>query len=156
MRRILDKLSCNPAVEVLLNDSDSLGNLNPIEEALLIASTYKIKQNKMLIVKSNQYTAQKLVERLTPLTSARVPLFSVEDSLRVEAIASSPEMKASQLETMNAMLEGEVDIVVTHAAGLIRYLPSIEHFKHCCIHLEVNQVISLDELKERLSFIYIF
>ena len=106
----------------------------------------------MMIVKSNQYTAQKLAQMLIPLTEARVLLFSVEESLRVEAIASSPEMRASQLETMNALLENEADIVITHTAAFIRYLPTVEHFKKCSISLKVNQTISLDELKERLFY----
>ena len=150
MKRILEKLAHNPAVEVLLRDGNEIGNLNPIEEALLIAATYEQKKKRMLIVKSNQYTAQKLMDRLIPLTSAKVLLFSVEDSLRVEAITSSPESKAVQLETMNAMLEGEADIVITHAAGLIRYLPSVDFFRQCSLHLKVNQTLSMDELKERL------
>ncbi|WP_281627300.1 transcription-repair coupling factor [Traorella massiliensis] len=152
MKRILEKLAHNPAVEVLLRDGNEIGNLNPIEEALLIAATYEQKKKRMLIVKSNQYTAQKLMDRLIPLTSAKVLLFSVEDSLRVEAIASSPESKAVQLETMNAMLEGEADIVITHAAGLIRYLPSVDFFQQCSLHLKVNQTISMEELKERLFY----
>ena len=152
MKRILEKISSNHAVQALVNGEDVLGNLNPMEEALLLAATYKIKKNKMLVVKSNLYTAQRLVERLIPLTSARVLLFSVEESLRVEAISSSPEMKASQLEAMNAMLEDEADIVITHAAALVRYLPTIEQFKKCCLNLKTNQEISLEELKERLFY----
>ena len=152
MKRILDKLSSNPAVQVLMNDKGTLGNLNPMEEALLLATNYSIKKNKMLVVKSNQYTAQRLAERLIPLTSARVLVFAVEESLRVEAISSSPEMKAAQLEAMNAMLEDEVDIVITHTAALVRYLPEINQFKKCCIHLKTNEEISLDELKERLFY----
>lgn len=137
-------------MEVLLRNESTIGNLNPIEEAVLFASVYEQKKKRMMIVKSNLYTAQKLVEKLTPLTTARVLLFGVEESLRVESIASSPESKAAQLECMNEILEGNADIVVTHAAALVRYLPSVEFFKQCCLHLKVNQTISLEELKERL------
>lgn len=150
--KLIEKLFHNPAVETLARGEDHVGNLDPVSEALLLAATYETNQKRMLIVKSNLYTAQKLVEKLTPLTSARVLLFGVEESLRVEAIASSPETKASQLECMNAMLEGEVDIVVTHAAALIRYLPEVSFFKQCSLHLTVNQTISLEELKERLFY----
>ena len=152
MIKILEKLKSNPAVEVLLQNGNECGNLNPTEEALLLATTYNQTKKKMLIVKSNQYTAQKLMERLIPLTSAKVLLFCVEESLRVEAIASSPEMKARQLEAMNIMLEGEADIVITHTAAFIRYLPSVDFFKQCCLHLKVDQTITLDELKQRLFY----
>lgn len=150
MKRILEKLSLNPAVQCLLQHESHLGNLSIIEEAVILASTYEQTKHKMLIVKNNLYSAQKLVEKITPLTSANVLLFGVEESLRVEAIASSPETKASQLECMNAMLEGSADIVVTHTAGLIRYLPDVALFKDCSMHLKVNESISLDELKRRL------
>ena len=49
----------------------------------------------MLIVKNNLYTAQRLAEKLKSLLSPQVcALFSVEESLRVEAIAASPEAMA--------------------------------------------------------------
>lgn len=152
MRNLIEALAHNPAVKSILNDESHCGNLSTSEEALLIAAAYRQGKRKMLIVKNNQYTAQKLLDRLTTLTDARVLLFSVEDSLRVEAIAASPEAKAIQLETMNAILEGEADIVVTHTAGLIRYLPDVEHFKNMSIQLKVGDEISMDELKSKLYY----
>ena len=152
MKNILDLIASNPAVGSLLKDESKCGNLNINEEALLLAAVYKQTKRKMLIVKNNQYTAQKLVEHLTPLVKTDVLLFSVEDSLRVEAIAMSPENKAKQLEIMNLMLEDKAEIVVTHAAGLIRYLPMPERFEEYSIDLKVNETLSMEELKEKLYY----
>ena len=51
-------------------------------------------RKKLLIIKNNAYTAQKLYERLQALLGDEVLLFSLEESLRVEAIAASPENKS--------------------------------------------------------------
>lgn len=150
MNCILNELVKNPAVSSLLRKESSLGNLSLTEEALLYASMVKQSDQSLLIVKNNVYTAQKLIERLTPLEDVEVLPFVVEESLRVEAIAASPESKAKQLETMNAMLEGKAKIVVTHAGALMRFMPSPKLFEAVSIKLSVDDEISMEELKMKL------
>lgn len=150
MKNILNELVRNPAVESLIRKESKLGNLDINEEALILATAYQQTHQKMVIVKNNPYTAQKLYERLQSLLDEDVLLFSVEDSLRVEAIASSPESKAMQLEAMNLMIENQVNLVVTHASALIRFMPNPEHFKQGSIHINVDDEMSIEELKKRL------
>ena len=150
MKSILNELVSNPAVLSIINNEVELGNLNLDEEALLFATAYQQTHRKMVIVKNNSYTAQRLYERLQPLLKEQVLLFSVEDSLRVEAIASSPESKAMQLEAMDLMLEKQTNIVITHAAAIVRYMPNPQHFKEGSIHLKVEEEMSINELKQRL------
>ena len=150
MNCLLNELVKNPAVESLLRKESSLGNLSLTEEALLYAALYRQSRQSLLIVKNNVYTAQKLIERLIPLVDVEVLPFVVEESLRVEAIASSPESKAVQLETMNAMLEGKAKIVVAHTGALMRFMPSPELFKAVSMELKVDDEISMDTLKMKL------
>ena len=150
MNCLLNELVKNPAVESLLRKESSLGNLSLTEEALLYAALYRQSRQSLLIVKNNVYTAQKLIERLTPLVDVEVLPFIVEESLRVEAIAASPESKAVQLETMNAMLEGKAKIVVAHTGALMRFMPSPELFKAVSMELKVDDEISMDTLKMKL------
>ncbi|WP_276935497.1 transcription-repair coupling factor [Dielma fastidiosa] len=150
MNCLLNELLKNPAVESLLRKESSLGNLSLTEEALLYAALYRQSRQSLLIVKNNVYTAQKLIERLTPLVDVEVLPFVVEESLRVEAIAASPESKAVQLETMNAMLEGKAKIVVAHTGALMRFMPSPELFKAVSMELKVDDEISMDTLKMKL------
>ncbi len=150
MNCLLNELVKNPAVESLLRKESSLGNLSLTEEALLYAALYRQSRQSLLIVKNNVYTAQKLIERLTPLVDVEVLPFVVEESLRVEAIAASPESKAVQLETMNAMLEGKAKIVVAHTGALMRFMPSPELFKAVSMELKVDEEISMDTLKMKL------
>lgn len=150
MNCLLNELVNNPAVECLLRKESSLGNLSLSEEALLYASLFRQSQQTLLIVKNNVYTATKLIERLTPLVDVDVLPFVVEESLRVEAIAASPESKAVQLETMNAMLEGKAKIIVTHTGALMRFMPDPELFKAVSMELHVDDEISMDTLKMKL------
>lgn len=147
---ILQELFNNPAVNALLNNESTLGNLSITQEACILAAAYQKQPHKMMIVKNNSYTAQKLVEELTPLLQAKVLLFGVEESLRVEAIASSPEAKANQLEAMNDILNQNYDILITHTAGLIRYMPSVDVFKEHCLSVHVNQILKMEDLKFHL------
>lgn len=150
MNCVLNELVKNPAVESLLRKESSLGNLSLSEEALLYAAVFRQSRQTMVLVKNNVYTAQRLIERLTPLVDVDVLPFVVEESLRVEAIAASPEGKAVQLETMNAMLEGKAKIIVTHTGALMRFMPDPELFKAVSMELHVDDEISMDTLKMKL------
>ena len=97
---LLKELQQNDAVLSIQRKESVLGNLSYMEEALLLAADYRKKPHKLLIIKNNAYTAQKLYERLQALLGDEVLLFSLEESLRVEAIAASPEAKAVQMESM--------------------------------------------------------
>ena len=106
MNALLKRLSVNPAVQTLLHRESGLGNLSATEEALLLAAAFDQDPQTMIVVKNNTYTAQRLQERLEPLLHDKALLFVMEESLRVEAIAASPELKASQIEVMARLTEG--------------------------------------------------
>lgn len=147
---LLQEIKNNEAVQSILQKESKLGNLSLSEEALLIASTYKQKPNHMFIVKNNAYTAQKLYERLESLLGEDVLLFSLEESLRVEAIATSPENKANQMEVMEKLQRKQPFICVMNVAAMIRYLPSPEVFQQHCITLRKDDEIEYETLKRLL------
>lgn len=150
MKQILTELKDNPGVQSILKKESRLGNLSLTEEALLIAASFEQTSQSYVIVKNNLYSAQRLCDRLQSLLSQRVLLFSVEDSFRVEAIASSPETKANQIETMHELLHQNKCICITHTGAMMRNLPSPQVFKESTIHLETNEEIDFDELKLKL------
>lgn len=147
---LLKKLMDNEAFITFQNEENQLGNLNLNEEELMIASTFKNSNKSMLIVKNNLYTAQKLYERLIPLLKEDVLLFSVEESLRVEAIASSPEMIAKEIEVMDTLLHSKYKVCITHTAGYTKFLPNPKTFKQYTHHIKVNDVIGYEDLKRKL------
>ncbi len=150
MMEILKRLYDNPAIKHFLDHSAKFGNLSLIEEALIIAASFQKKPQPIVIVKSNLYTAQRLADRLTPMVNAPVLLFGVEESLRMETIARSPEMRAAQMETLAALQNGTAMICITHSAGMLRYLCDPKQFQKHTIHLRVNEEFPLDQLKKKL------
>lgn len=148
--KLLERFYDNPAVRAILNQQTGLGNLSLIEEAVIIASAYQKQPQTMLIVKNNLYHAQRLQEKLTPLTKAQVLLFGVEESLRMEKIASSPELRAAQMETMAKLSAKEPLICITHTAGVMRYLCDPKRFREHTLTLKTNDICELEECKQKL------
>ncbi len=151
MNFLLGRLADNPAVQACTEQQPFLSASSLTEEALILAASYAQNPRPMLIVKNNLYTAQRLAEKLKSLLSPQVcALFSVEESLRVEAIAASPEAMAEKVETLNRLLNEDQLICVTHASALVRYLPSPAQFKLCTIVLKTGMDVSMNELKRTL------
>ena len=151
MNFLLSRLANNPAVQACTAQQPFLSASSLTEEALILAASYTQNPRPMLIVKNNLYTAQRLAEKLKSLLSPQVcALFSVEESLRVEAIAASPEAMAEKVETLNRLLNEDQLICVTHASALVRYLPSPAQFKLCTIVLKTGMDVSMNELKRTL------
>ena len=151
MNELLKLLADNPAVRSLIRGESSLGNLSASEEALLLAAAFKQKSQTMIVVKNNTYTAQRLQERLEPLLHEQALLFVMEESLRVEAIASSPEQKAAQIEVMAKLTEGGPAVLIINAAAFIRFLPAPSVFCDHCIDLRVDDEVDYEGLKRRLQ-----
>lgn len=148
--KLLERFYENPAVQAILNKQQGLGNLSLMEEAILIATAYQKQPQTMLIVKNNLYNAQRLYEKLTPLTKAKVLLFGVEESLRIEKIASSPELRASQMETMAALLQQEPLICITHTAGVMRLLCDPKQFHEHTLRLKTDDTYDFEQCKQKL------
>ncbi|MCI9524360.1 MAG: transcription-repair coupling factor [Erysipelotrichaceae bacterium] len=150
MKQLLKQFYDNPAVHCLTHKQTGLGNLNSTEEALLIAAAYQKQPRNILIVKQNLYDAKALADRLMNLTDANVHLFGVEESLRVEAIAASPEMQASQIETLAAIQTNQPSILITHTAGAMRFLCSPKQFQAHTVTLKQDDEMDLETLKQLL------
>lgn len=148
---LLSKLKRNPVVEGLLKGKRTMPLTSLVEEALIISAYYTLKPQPILIVKKNLYSAQRLYERIAGfLEEGECALFGVDESLRVEAIASSPEMKAAKVETLAALTENPCRVVVTNVPGFLRQLPLPEVFSEACVSLSVGQTIDPEELKRKL------
>ena len=149
----MNLLSCfieNPAVE-RFNRKHVLSASSVTEEALVLCTSFMQNRRPMVVVKANLYSAQQLYERCrTLLPDGDCVLFSVEESLRVEAIAVSPESVAARVETLASLLMDPNRIVITHVAGMIRHLPKVSLFVDSCLHLETGMDYQMDELRRKL------
>lgn len=150
MEQLFKTLAHNPAFQAFDKKSNDLGNVSLIEETLMIAASYFKNPKSMLIVKHNLYTAQQLYEGLSPLMKDKVLLFSVEESMRIEALTASNEVVANKVETLHRLLHEEHLIVITHVSAYTSFLPNPEVFSEHSIDLHVDKEIGFDDVKQLL------
>lgn len=148
---ILDKIKDNDVVKEVLSNGNHVGNLFDMEEALVLASSFKQDRKSRIIVKKNRYDAQQLFQRIS-LLEKNVLLFVMEESLRVQSIASSPEDRESMIYTLTKIVKNDEPIlVICNVAAYLRYLPDVDYFKSNCMTLSVNQTLNMNDLKEKLN-----
>ena len=141
-------LKDDPAIKAIVNHKEGLSSLSEVEETLLMAVSFYQQKRNQVIVKSNMYTAQQLYNRLYPLLKEDVLLFTMEESLRVEAVAASPDNYATQMEVLSTLLTSEKPkLIITNPMAIIRYLPSKEVFAKHILKLKVGQLFSMEEMR---------
>ena len=151
MDDLLRLMADDPAVQALTQHKGVLSCLSDIEETLILAESFRQKPRNIVVIKENMYTAQQLYNRLYPLVKDDVLLFTVEESLRVEAVAASPGNYANQMNVLASIcLSENKKIIITHSMGVIRYLPQKEIFQKHILNLKVNEAYRMDELKQKL------
>lgn len=147
---ILDSLKKNPDV-VNLTKGKAIANISLMQQALVLARSYLNKPRPMVYVCHNLYEAQQLYDRLVSiLDDSMCALFGVEDSLRVEAIASSPEMMANKVETLANIINDNKRIIVLNSVALVKYLPNVKVFKEACKTIQKDDIIEMEDLKRYL------
>lgn len=145
------ELSSNEAVKQLTAQRGVLPFSSLIQEALVLAASYQERPRGILVVKQNLYHAQRLYERVSSLLSEEeCVLFGADESLRVEAIASSPEMTAGKVDALASLLENPNQIVITCPSGFLRELPLPEDFQNSCMVLKIGDIQEPEELKRKL------
>lgn len=143
-------LADNKAVQLLDKGKGPLPQVSLIEEALVICASYRNNKRPMLVIKENLYNAQRLYERVsTLLEESEYALFSADESLRVETIATSPEMTAIKVETLASLLKNPNQVVITCPSALLRHLPLKETFQNACVSFHTGQDMDIDEMKRR-------
>ena len=143
--------SDNPAVNILDKEKGILPLTSLVEEALVISLSYLKKPRPILVIKNNMYNAQRLYERMVSfLGEDNCVLFSADESLRVAAIASSPEITANKVDTLSILLKDANKVVITCPSGLLRHLPSPQTFQSCCIKIKTGDILSMDTLQKAL------
>lgn len=149
--QIFKRLAQNPVTKAILARQNNIGNLYLMEEALVLVSAFLTDKKTRIIVKKNRYEAQQLYNRLLQMEE-NVLLFTMEESLRVQAIASSPEDMEEQL---NALVQITLDpkprLIVCNTASFLRFLPDHTFFQENTFTLEVGQEFNMKELKKKLN-----
>ena len=140
MKAILDRLKNEALIRDFSQRKVTFSHLSLMQEALLVASSFKFYPQNV-IIKSNLYQAQHLVEKLQLWLGDDVLLYAAEESLRVEAIAASPELNVGRIDVLSRVQKEAFKVVVTHVGAFLRYLPPAQQFQNLTINIKLNQVI---------------
>lgn len=127
--------------------------LSGLTDDLLVVYLKKIyEDNKrnILVLTSTLFEANKIYQLMQKEISDPL-LFPMDDFLTSEALAVSPDLKVSRLETINTIVQSDKkQIVITHLMGYLRYLPVKEDWKQSIVKISKNSSIKKAELINNL------
>lgn len=118
-------------------------------KCIYIYNLFKTSNKSILVVTSSLYEASQYYQNLTNYTEDAL-LFPMDDFLTSEALAISPELKTSRLETLKSLSVSDKKIVVTNLMGYLRYLPNRKVFESSKVKLKVNDNFKIDDLVRKL------
>ena len=121
-------------------------------EALAISSAFLANKKSIVIVKNNLYAAQRLLERISNFVNKDdCLLFPVDESFRMEVMASSPEKLTQRVYVFSSIIKKEPKIIIAHTASIVHHLPPKNLFERAIIHISEGDIIDIDDLIHRLS-----
>ncbi|MFA5408459.1 MAG: DEAD/DEAH box helicase, partial [Bacilli bacterium] len=127
--------------------------LSGLTDDLLVVYLKKIYQeNKrnIILVTSTLFEANKIYQLMIKEIDKTL-LFPMDDFLTSEALAISPDLKVSRLETINTISDSSDNhVIVTHLMGYLRYLPNKKEWQKSIISLSKGDDISKDLLVRKL------
>ena len=135
-----------------LTQSDyGFSNVSLIQEASLILASHQSNQQPILLIKENPIQSEKIQTTLQFLDpSLKIVRFEHEESIRIEAIASSPEGFQARLKALYQLLFEPVDVLITSSASFLRYLPLKRLMSDSTMTIKVDDVINLETLGKQL------
>lgn len=150
MKQLDDILRQNVAFKTLLNGKGNIIVNDINDEALLISSAFLILKKNIVVVKPNQYEANRLYQQVMSVNERDALLFPVDESYRIEALAASPELLGQRIDTLYQLTTNKPKILITHSQALVRYLPTKQIFKENCLDLKVGMQIDIYDLQKYL------
>ncbi len=118
--------------------------------SLYLYSLLENKNKNILVVVNSLYEANKIYSYLSSLTN-NVYLFPMDDFLTSEALAISPDLLITRMETIKEITSStHKNIVITNLMGYLRYLPSKEKYLSSIINLKIGDNIDPKTLFTKL------
>ena len=132
-----------------IKDEQVILGLNDELKAIYLYDYYLNKTKLILVVCNTLFEANNMYKSLSNYTD-NVLFFPMDDFLTSEALAISPELEITRLETINNLITNNKQIVVTNLMGLLRYLPTKENYEKSIIDLKVNMDYDIKKLESDL------
>jgi transcription-repair coupling factor (superfamily II helicase) len=114
-------------------------------KAIYIYNLLKKSGKSIVFLTSTLYEANDIYQRISNYTD-EVLLFPMDDFLTSEALAVSPELKTTRIETLRELTVNNKQIVVANLMGYLRYLPDKEIFIKKTINLNVGDTYEIKKL----------
>ena len=118
-------------------NNNIIKGLNDTGFCHLINEYFEKYNRDILLVTPTLYEANRLLNILTSYND-KVLLFPMDDFLTSMAIAISPDLKITRLETINSLFNNEKHIIVTHLMGFLRFLPDKKLYLNKIISIKKN------------------
>lgn len=130
----------------LIDPKGNICGFNSELKAMYLDFFLNKKKKSILYVASSLFEANKMFQTLSSYQE-KVFLFPMDDFLTSEALAISPELKITRLETLNNLINiKEPCIVVTNLTGLLRFLPVFDVYHDSILKLEKNSDYDMEKL----------
>ena len=142
--KFLDEL-----IDIELKKDMGIYNLTDEFFCLYLNQIYRNSDKNILVVVNTLYEANKLYNSLTSY-SDHVSLFPMDDFLTSEALAMSPDLMITRLETIHQLVHNQRKIVITNLMGYLRFLPKCLNYDNFIISLKTGDIISPNKLVEKL------
>jgi len=126
-----------------------LRGLSPESFCVYVYDYFMQCDKSVVIVTPTLYEANKILNSLSSYTND-VLFFPMDDFLTSMAIAISPDLKVTRIETLISLLDGKKKIIVTHLMGYLRYLPTKKVFEDNIINLKIGDEYDIKELASHL------
>ena len=123
--------------EEIKKEKEGIIGLTPELKVQYLVQQFEMKDQSVLFVCSSLYEANLYYQKFLNYTKS-VYFFPMDDFLTSEALAISPELKISRLETLKKITE-EKCIIVTNLMGYLRFLPPKEIYKNSYITLKMKE-----------------
>ena len=111
-----------------IKDEQVILGLNDELKTIYLYDYYLNKTKSILVVCNTLFEANNMYKSLSNYTD-NVLFFPMDDFLTSEALAISPELEITRLETINNLITNNKQIIVTNLMGLLRYLPTKENYE---------------------------
>lgn len=131
------------------DDSKIILGLNDELKSIYIYNYFTQNNESIVVVANTLYEANNFYKSLLNYTD-KVLFFPMDDFLTSEALAISPELEITRLETINNSFNNAKKIIVTNLMGYLRFLPTKDIYKKSIISLNKNQEYDIKQLEKDL------
>ncbi len=140
----------NDLIHISIKNNMGLYNLTDEFFCLLLNKISLEHEHNSLVVVNSLYEANQLYNSLSNYNESTF-LFPMDDFLTSEALAASPDLRITRLETIHHIIDNPFgNIVITNLMGYLRFLPTCEAYKKYILNVSVGDVISPNILVDKL------